>query len=82
MAQKHPLESPASARTGPYRFIRYPAYAACLLTALGLAVGYASLSGAATFILILLPCIIRRISLEDKLTPPDIATKRLVPGIW
>lgn len=81
LPRAHPLESPA-ARSGPYRFIRYPAYAACLLAALGLAVGYASLSGAATLLLILLPCIVRRISLEDKLISPGIATKRLIPGIW
>ncbi len=76
---------------GPYCFIRHPAYAGYLWISLGLAVGYSSLAGLAAILLALLPAVIYRIRVEEKLLAghfgaqfDDYArkTKRLIPGIW
>lgn len=78
-------------QSGPYRFIRHPAYAGYLLMALGLAVGYSSLGGTAALISLLLPAVIYRIRVEDRLLAEHFGaqfskyasrTKHLVPGIW
>ena len=76
---------------GPYRVIRHPAYAGYLLIALGLALGYASLAGLVSILLVLLPAVVYRIHLEDRLLAEYFGaqfveyarkTKRLIPGIW
>jgi protein-S-isoprenylcysteine O-methyltransferase Ste14 len=76
---------------GPYRFIRHPAYAGYLLSALGLALGYSSLIGFMATLLFLLPSVMYRIHREDQLLADyfgaifaDYAsrTRRLLPGIW
>jgi protein-S-isoprenylcysteine O-methyltransferase Ste14 len=78
-------------QSGPYRFIRHPAYAGYLLMALGISLGYASLAGLGALLVLLLPSLIYRISLEDKLLGKHFGadyhqyarvTKRLIPGIW
>ncbi|HLO29080.1 MAG TPA: isoprenylcysteine carboxylmethyltransferase family protein, partial [Anaerolineales bacterium] len=77
--------------TGPYRIIRHPAYTGFLLMALGLALGYSSLVGIAAILLALLPSMIYRIRIEEKLLAEHFGTqfykyadktKRLIPGIW
>jgi len=76
---------------GPYRLIRHPAYAGYLLMALGLALGYASFWGFVSILFILLPAVIYRIGVEDRLLAKYFGTqlekyaqktKRLIPGIW
>jgi len=78
-------------QSGPYRFIRHPAYLGYLLMALGLALGYSSLAGLAAIPLILIPTAIFRIRVEDKILAEHFGaqfeeyarkTKRLIPGIW
>jgi protein-S-isoprenylcysteine O-methyltransferase Ste14 len=76
---------------GPYRFIRHPAYAGYILIALGLAVGYSSVSGLAAVLFVLLPSVVYRIGIEDRLLAEYFgscferyaaATKRLIPYLW
>ena len=76
---------------GPYRIIRHPAYAGYLFMALGLALGYSSLSGFVSTLLILLPAVVYRIRVEDRILAEHFGTqfekyarkkKRLIPGIW
>ena len=76
---------------GPYGVIRHPAYAGYLLMAFGLALGYSSLVGVAAILIALLPSMIYRIHVEDKLLAEHYGkqfdqysreTKRLIPGIW
>lgn len=76
---------------GPYRFIRHPAYAGYLLIALGLAIGYSSVSGLIVFLGLLFPSIIYRIQIEDELLAEHFgvqfhnyerSTKRLFPFVW
>lgn len=78
-------------QSGPYRFIRHPAYGGYLLMALGLSVGYSSWSGLAAAVLLLLPGLIYRIRVEEKLLNAHFGelyrsysshTARLIPGIW
>ena len=78
-------------QSGPYRIIRHPAYAGYLLMAFGLALGYSSLLGFVTNLLILLPATVYRISVEDRILAEHFSTKfekyiqkkkRLLPGIW
>lgn len=76
---------------GPYRFIRHPAYAGYLLIVLGLALGYSSLAGFAAILFLLLPSVIYRIRVEDKLLAEHFGAQFndyarriqcLLPGIW
>jgi protein-S-isoprenylcysteine O-methyltransferase Ste14 len=78
-------------QSGPYRIIRHPAYAGYLLMALGLALGYSSLLGFLSTLLILLPAVAYRIRVEERLLAEHFGTqfeeyarktKRLLPGIW
>jgi protein-S-isoprenylcysteine O-methyltransferase len=78
-------------QSGPYRVIRHPAYAGYLLMALGLALGYSSLAGIASTVFVLLPCMIYRMYVEDRLLAEHFGrqfehyrndVKRLIPGIW
>ncbi len=78
-------------QSGPYRLIRHPAYAGYLLMALGLSLGYSSLVGLLSVVTLLLPGVIYRIKVEEKLLNDHFSesyrqymqrTKRLIPGIW
>ena len=53
-------------QTGAYRFLRHPAYAGYLLMALGIALGYFSLSGLAATLVLLVPVLNYRIRVEEK----------------
>lgn len=85
------LEGQPLVQSGPYRFIRHPAYAGYLLIMLGLAVGYSSLAGFAAILFVLLPSVVYRIRVEDKLLSEHFGATfieyanrvaRLMPGIW
>ena len=78
-------------QSGPYRFVRHPAYAGFLLMALGVAVGYASWIGLAAVPVLLLPALAYRMRVEEKLLAEQFGeqyrdyarkTKALIPGIW
>ena len=85
------VEGQPLVQSGPYHFIRHPAYAGYFLMALGIAIGYSSLLGLAAVILLLLPVLIYRLRLEDKLLAGHFGnefkkyaagTKCLIPGVW
>lgn len=78
-------------QSGPYRFIRHPAYAGYMLIALGVTVGYSSLVGFIVIPVLLLPSLIYRMSVEDKLLAGYFKdqfreyadkTARLIPRVW
>jgi len=78
-------------QNGPYRIVRHPAYAGYVFIAFGLALGYSSLSGFVSTLLILLPATVYRIRVEDRMLAEHFGTqfeeyarktKRLLPGIW
>lgn len=78
-------------QNGPYRAIRHPAYAGYLLMALGIGLGYASLAGLISFVILLIPGMIYRMNAEEKLLIEHFGenyvnyarkTKRIIPGIW
>ena len=62
-------------QSGPYRIIRHPAYAGYLFMALGLALGFSSLSGLVSTLLILLPATVYRIRVEDKMLAEHFGTQ-------
>ncbi len=81
----------ALVQNGPYRFIRHPAYAGYFLMALGISLGYSSLTGLASVLVLLLPGLIYRIKVEERLLSEHFGeayyqytcrVKRLIPGIW
>ncbi len=77
--------------SGPYHYVRHPAYAGFLLMALGIAVGYGSLIGMIAIPLLLLPGLAYRIQTEEKLLQDHFGeefrtyarrVRKLIPGIW
>ena len=85
------IEGQQLVQDGPYHFIRHPAYAGYLLIAMGLALGYSSLVGLVAILALLLPSLVYRINVEEKLLFEYFGeiysryrsrTKRLLPGIW
>jgi protein-S-isoprenylcysteine O-methyltransferase Ste14 len=78
-------------QSGPYHFIRHPAYLGFLLIGFGISLGYFSLVGLCAIPVILLPGLIYRIKVEDNLLARHFGslfnkyatrTARLFPGIW
>ena len=76
---------------GPYRIIRHPAYAAYIIMGFGIAIGYSSLIGFLSIPLLLLPALIYRIFVEEKILSAEFGeqykqysngTRRLIPGVW
>ncbi len=53
-------------KTGPYRYVRHPAYSGYLLMSLGVAIAYSSIVGVTSVLLLLLPGILYRLRLEEK----------------
>lgn len=85
------MEEQPLVQSGPYRFIRHPAYAGYLSIALGLGLGYSSLAGLSVTLLLLLPGLVYRIHIEETLLAAHFGdhfqcyasrTARLLPGIW
>jgi protein-S-isoprenylcysteine O-methyltransferase Ste14 len=77
--------------SGPYRFIRHPSYCGLLLISLGVVIGYSSLIGLAGFLFLLLPGLVYRMRVEEKLLLAQFGTTyqeyvshthKLLPGIW
>ena len=62
-------------QSGPYRIIRHPAYAGYLFMTFGLALGYSSLLGFVSTLLILLPAAIYRIRVEDRMLAEHFGTQ-------
>jgi protein-S-isoprenylcysteine O-methyltransferase Ste14 len=78
-------------QSGPYRIVRHPAYLGYLLMALGIAIGYSSLVACAAVLALLLPGLVYRIGVEEKLLSNEFgdeyrqyasSKKRLIPGVW
>lgn len=78
-------------QSGPYRVIRHPAYAGYPLIGLGLALEYSSLAGIVSTVFVLLPCMIYRMYVENRLLAEHFGrqferyrndVKRLIAGIW
>src|SRR5574340_39796 len=78
-------------RTGPYRIIRHPAYSGYLLMTLGISLGYSSLAGLISTLVLLIPSLAYRMKVEEKLLSAYFGedyrqyrntTKRIIPGIW
>lgn len=78
-------------QSGPYRLVRHPGYLGYLVIVLGIAVGFSSLLAIASMILLLLPGLIYRMRVEEKMLVEAFGkeyqqyarrTKRLLPGIW
>lgn len=78
-------------QSGPYRIVRHPAYLSYLLMSLGVCLGYSSLFGLASIPLLLMPGLVYRIHVEDRLLEDHFQeqfriyaadTARLIPGIW
>lgn len=76
---------------GPYRFVRHPSYLSFLLLGLAVAIGYGSLIGLACIPVLLLPGLVYRIQVEERLLREHFKgrftvyarrTKRLIPLIW
>jgi protein-S-isoprenylcysteine O-methyltransferase Ste14 len=76
---------------GPYRYIRHPAYAGYLLMTFGLVLGYSSIAGLAVILGLLLPGLVYRINVEEKMLAEHFGaqfkayargTARLIPRIW
>ena len=85
------VEGQQLVQKGPYHLIRHPAYAGYLLITLGLALGYSSLAGFASILFLLMPAVIYRIRVEEKLLAEHFGLKfyeyaakveRLIPGVW
>lgn len=85
------IEGQPLVQHGPYRFIRHPAYAGYILIALGLSLGYSSLAGLVAILFLLLPSVVYRLRVEDRLLAEHFGeaftkytnkTKCLIPGIW
>ena len=85
------LEGQQLIRGGPYGIIRHPAYAGFLLMALGIALGYSSLAGILSVVILLVPGVLYRIRREDRLLAIQFGrrferyanhTARLIPHVW
>lgn len=75
--------------SGPYRYIRHPAYAGMILANLGIVIFFFNVVTLILFLLVLIPAIILRIFIEEKSlfkieTYSNYAKdrSRLIPGIW
>lgn len=78
-------------QNGPYNVVRHPGYAAYLLIAIGIAVGYSSLVGLISILLLLMPGLFFRIKVEEKVLASYFGdaykryqqrTTRLIPLVW
>jgi len=78
-------------QSGPYKYIRHPAYASYIILTLGVSVAYSSAIGLGAVIIFLIPSIIYRIKIEEDLLIQRFGRQyldysrrsaRLIPGIW
>lgn len=75
--------------SGPYRFVRHPAYAGMIVAHIGTTLYFSSIPALCVLFLALVPSIILRIGIEEKMLCDikgyaEYAMKRsrLVPGVW
>ncbi len=75
--------------SGPYKFIRHPAYLGMIVANIGISVYFLNWATFSIFLLILVPAIILRIVIEEKIlfkikgyTEFAKKRKRLIPAIW
>ncbi len=75
--------------SGPYRYTRHPAYAGMMVANAGICVYFFNYVTTLTFLLILLPSILRRIAIEEKVLFRiegyrvfAESRKRLFPAVW
>ena len=83
------IESHKIIDSGPYRYLRHPAYAGMILANAGITLFFLNTVTLLIFLLLLIPAIILRILVEEKTLYeikgyPDFANsrKRLIPAIW
>lgn len=78
-------------QAGPYHVVRHPAYLSFILMSLGISVGFSSLAGLLALLVLLIPGMVYRIRVEDRLLEKHFGeewrryaakTRRLVPGVW
>lgn len=79
----------AVVRSGPYRFVRHPAYAGMIMAHAGFVGIFAGPFSVTAFLGLLIPAIVRRILVEERTLMelngyPAYASdrKRLVPAVW
>ena len=84
-------ETQTLVQVGPYQFIRHPAYASFILMTLGIGLGYSSLIGLLAVPFLVIPGLVFRIRVEDRLLAQSFGQQfqdysrriaRLIPGIW
>ncbi len=75
--------------SGPYSFIRHPAYAGMIMANLGVVIFFFNMLTLILFLFLLIPAIILRIFVEEKTLFQNDAYRsyaqdrpRLIPGIW
>lgn len=77
--------------SGPYRWVRHPAYTGLLLVGAGIGLAVGNWLSLVVLILLPLPAMLRRIAVEEVIltkvmgasyTAYQARTKRLVPGLW
>jgi protein-S-isoprenylcysteine O-methyltransferase Ste14 len=75
--------------SGPYRFVRHPAYSGMLLAHAGVLILFCNIFSVVALFAVFVPALVRRIHVEERelLAIPDYcafaATRaRLLPGIW
>lgn len=75
--------------SGPYRYIRHPAYTGMILANTGIVLFFFNTATVLMFLLVLMPAIVVRILIEEKTLfkiegYPEFAKsrKRLIPAIW
>jgi protein-S-isoprenylcysteine O-methyltransferase Ste14 len=76
---------------GPYRWVRHPGYLGFFLFGVGLAIGYSSLIGLFSTLFLLLPALVYRARIEEKLLKQAYGAAydrylsriwRMIPGVW
>lgn len=75
--------------SGPYRFVRHPAYAGMIVANAGVVLFLPNVADVTIFLVVLLPAIVLRIRVEERLLfeVPGYreyahSRMRLVPGVW
>lgn len=85
------VEGQKLVQNGPYSVIRHPGYASYLLICTGICIGYTSLAGLISIGLLLIPGLVYRIRVEEKIlashfgyqyTLYQYRTSRFIPWVW